>query len=49
MIPEAHGDAADDTTDIVKGADVRKYQVDAGEVGAGDVSDKESEGLKRRG
>ena len=30
VIPEAHGDAADDTTEIVKGTDVRKYQVDAG-------------------
>ena len=49
VIPEAHGDAADDTTEIVKGTDVRKYQVDAGEVGAADVSDKESEGLKRCG
>ena len=49
VIPEAHGDAADDTTEIVKGTDVRKYQVDAGEVGAADVPDKESEGLKRRG
>ena len=37
------------TTEIVKGTDVRKYPVDAGELGATDVSDKESEGLKRRG
>ena len=49
VIPEAHGDAADDTTENVKGADVREYQVDAGEDDAADVSDKESEGLKRRG
>ena len=49
MIPEAHGDAADDTTENVKDTDVRKYQVDADEVDAADVSDKESEGLKRRG
>ena len=49
VIPEAHGDAADDTTGIVKGMDIRKYQVDAEEAGAGDVSDKKSEGLKRRG
>ena len=49
VIPEAHGDAADDTTEIVKGTDVRKYQVDAGEVGTADVSDKKAEGLKRRG
>ena len=49
MIPEAHGHAADDTTEIVTGTDVGKYQVDAREAGAADVSDKESEGLKRRG
>ena len=49
VIPEAHGDAADDTTENVKGTDVRKYQVDTGEVDAADVSDRESEGLKRRG
>ena len=47
--PEAHGDAADDTTEIAKGTDVRKYQVDAGEVGAADLSDKEFKGLKSRG
>ena len=49
VIPEVHGDAASDTTEIVNGTDVRKYQVDAAEVDAADVSDKESEGLKRRG
>ena len=49
VIPEAHGDASDDTTENVKGTDVRKYQVDAEEVDAADVSDKESEGLKTRG
>ena len=49
VIPEAHGDAADDTNKNVKGTDVRKCQVDAEEVDAADVSDKESEGLKRRG
>ena len=49
VIPEAHGDAADDTTKNVKGTDVRKYQVDAGEVDVAYLSDKESEGLKRRG
>ena len=49
VIPEAHGGAADDTTEIVKDTDVREYQVGAGEVDAADVSDKEFEGLKRRG
>ena len=48
-IPEAHGEAADDITESVKGTDVQKYQVDTEEVDAADVSDKESEGLKRRG
>ena len=46
VIPEAHGDAADDTTENVKDTDVRAYQVGAGEVDAADVSD---EGVKRRG
>ena len=49
VIPEAHGDAADDTTEKVKDTDVRAYQVGAGEVDAADVSDKEFEGVKRRG
>ena len=49
VIPETHGDAADDITESVKGTDVRKYQVDAEEVDAADVSDKESEDLKRHG
>ena len=40
---------ADDITKSVKSTDVRKYQADAEEVDAADVSDKESEGLKRRG
>ena len=49
VIPETHEDAADDITKSVKSTDVRKYQADAEEVDAADVSDKESEGLKRRG
>ena len=46
---EAHGDVADDTAENAKGTDVREYQVDAGEVDAADVSNKESKCLKRRG
>ena len=49
VIPEAHGDAADDTTENVKDTDVREYHVGAGGVDAADVSDKEVKGLKRRG
>ena len=49
VIPEAHGDAADNTTDNVKGTYVREYRVGAEEVDVADVSDKESEGLRRRG
>ena len=42
--PEAHGDVADDTAENARGTDVQEYQV-----GAADVSMKESKGLKRRG
>ena len=49
VIAETHGDAADDITESTKGTDVRKYQADAEEVDAADVSDKEFEGLKKRG
>ena len=49
VITETHGVVADDTAENAKVSAVRKYQVDAGEVDAADVSDKESDGLKRRG
>ena len=46
---EAHGDTADDTAENAKGTDVQEHQVDAEEAGVADVSNEESEGLKRRG
>ena len=42
--PDAHGDVADDTAENARSTDVQEYQV-----GAADVSMKESKGLKRRG
>ena len=46
---EAHGDVADDIADNAKSTAVQEYQVGAEEIDVADVSDQESEGLKRRG
>ena len=46
---EAHGDVADDTAENAKGTDDQEHQVGAEEVEVADVSDKEAEGLKKRG
>ena len=46
---EAHGDVADDTAENAKSRGVQEYQVGAEEVDVADVSDKEAEGLKKRG
>ena len=46
---DARGDAADDTAENAKGTGVQEYQVGAEEVDVADLSNKETEGLKRRG
>ena len=46
---EAHGVVADDTAENAKDTADRKYQVGAEEVDAADVSNKDAEGLKKRG
>ena len=49
MSSEPHGDAADDTAENAKGTADQEYQVGVEEVDAADVSNKEGEGLQKRG
>ena len=48
VIPEARGDAADDTTENAKDTTDQEYQAGVEEVDAADVSTKEADGLKKR-